>query len=46
MLYVVEMYWPYLVAAVVLGICVGWWFQDSRSADDMTVWLEPGRDDE
>jgi hypothetical protein len=46
MIYAFEMYWPYLIVAVGLGACVGWWFQDQRSADDMTVWLEPGREDE
>ena len=45
MLYVFHIYWPFLIVAVALGICVGWWFQDPRSADDVTVWLEPGDDD-
>ena len=45
MLYVIHIYWPFLIVAFVVGICVGWWFQDPRSADDETVWLEPGPDD-
>ena len=46
MLYGIEIYWPFLAVALFLGLCVGWWFEDARSADDMTVWLEPGREDE
>lgn len=46
MLFVVAMYWPWLAAAFAAGVGVGWWFQDSRSADDMTVWLKPGRGEE
>lgn len=45
MLYVLTAYWPFLVATLVLGVLVGWWFQDPRSADDATAWLEPGPDD-
>jgi hypothetical protein len=45
MLYVLIAYWPFLVASMALGVVVGWWFQDPRSADDATAWLEPGRDD-
>lgn len=44
MLYVLTAYWPFLVATLVLGVLVGWWFQDPRSADDATAWLEPGPD--
>ncbi len=45
MLYVLIAYWPFFVASLVLGVLVGWWFQDPRSADDATAWLEPGTDD-
>lgn len=45
MLYVLTVYWPFLVAALILGMLVGWWFQDPRSADDATAWLEPGPDE-
>lgn len=45
MLYVLTAYWPFLVATLVLGVLVGWWFQDPRSADDATAWLERGPDD-
>lgn len=44
MFYVIVEYWPFLIAAVVLGALVGWWYQDPRSADDMTAWLEPGEE--
>lgn len=42
MLYVLSVYWPFLIGALVLGVLVGWWFQDPRSADDATAWLEQG----
>ncbi len=29
-----------------LGVVVGWWFQDPRSADDATAWLEQGPDEQ
>jgi hypothetical protein len=45
MLYVLSVYWPFLIAALVLGMAVGWWFQDPRSADDATAWLEHGPDE-
>jgi hypothetical protein len=45
MLYVIQIYWPFLIVALVLGLCVGWWYQDPRSADDVTLWLEPGSED-
>ncbi len=45
MLYVIAQYWPFIVAAFALGVLVGWWYQDPRSADDATAWLEPGRDE-
>ena len=40
MLYVVTIYWPFLLAAVVIGVLVGWWTQGPRRADDLTAWLE------
>jgi len=45
MLYDVLVFWPFLLLALVLGLLVGWWYQDPRSADDLTAWLEPGPDD-
>jgi hypothetical protein len=45
MILVILTYWPFMLVALGLGMCVGWWFQDPRSADDETVWLEPGSDD-
>lgn len=45
MLYVITAYWPFLFLAIILGMAIGWWYQDLRSADDATAWLEPGRDD-
>lgn len=45
MLDIVDIYWPYLIAAFVVGIAVGWWFQCPRSADDETAWLERGWDE-
>jgi hypothetical protein len=45
MLYVISIYWPFLILALVLGMLVGWWFQDPRGADDATAWLEPGHED-
>ena len=44
-LYVIEAYWPFLVAALVVGILAGWWYQDPRSGDDVTGWLERGPDE-
>lgn len=45
MLYLIAAYWPFVLAALILGIVVGWWYQDPRSADDMTAWLERGPDE-
>jgi hypothetical protein len=45
MIYVVVAYWPFLVVALALGAIVGWWYQDPRSADDETAWLEHGADE-
>jgi hypothetical protein len=45
MLYVIGIYWPYLIAALVAGVSIGWWYQDPRSADDATAWLERGLDE-
>jgi hypothetical protein len=44
MLYVIAQYWPFMIGAAVIGVLVGWWYQDPRAADDATAWLEPGRD--
>lgn len=45
MLYVIIAYWPYLASVLLLGVAVGWWYQDPRSADDETAWLERGFDE-
>lgn len=45
MLYLIGFYWPFIIAALLLGIIVGWWYQDPRSADDGAAWLEPGPDE-
>ena len=45
MLYLIIASWPYLLAALLIGVVVGWWYQDPRSVDDMTAWLERGPDD-
>lgn len=42
MLFLIFAYWPFLVAALVVGLAVGWWYEDPRSADDLTAWLDPG----
>jgi len=42
---ILAIYWPYLVLALVVGIGVGWWYSDPRSADDLTAWLERGADE-
>jgi hypothetical protein len=41
-LFLITAYWPFLLAALVCGLAVGWWNEDPRSADDLTAWLEPG----
>ena len=45
MLYLIAIYWPFILVALLLGVVVGWWYQDPRSADDETAWLEPGEDE-
>ncbi len=40
MLYLIGVYWPFMLVALALGFAIGWWFQDPRSADDATAWLE------
>lgn len=45
MLYVALAYWPFLIVALLLGVLVGWWYQDPRSADDVTAWLQTEPDD-
>jgi len=44
-LYLIGAYWPFLLAALVLGIAAGWWYQDPRAGDDVTGWLERGADE-
>jgi hypothetical protein len=45
MLYLFGNYWPFLLAALAIGIGVGWWHRDRRSVDDETAWLERGPDE-
>lgn len=45
MLYVFAAYWPFMILVLLAGIAVGWWSQDPRSVDDLTAWLERGRDE-
>ncbi len=45
MLYVIANYWPFLAVALAVGVVVGWWYQNPRSADEMTAWLERGPDE-
>ncbi len=42
MIYLFFAYWPFMLGALLLGVAVGWWYQDPRSADDVDAWLEPG----
>jgi hypothetical protein len=42
MFYVIAAYWPFLLLALLVGVFVGWWYQDPRSVDDVTAWLERG----
>lgn len=45
MLYLVSIYWPFMLGALGLGVLIGWWYQDPRSADDLTAWLESEPDE-
>ena len=45
MLYLILIYWPFILVALAFGAAIGWWYQDPRSADDETAWLEPGHDE-
>jgi len=45
MFYLIAAYWPFLLVTLVIGVAIGWWYQDTRSADDLTAWLEHGPDD-
>ena len=45
MLYVIAIYWPFLLATLLIGGFIGWWYQDPLSADDVTAWLERGPDE-
>ena len=45
MIYLIAEYWPFLIVALGLGVLVGWWNQDPRSADDVTAWLEREADE-
>ena len=46
MAYLVGAYWPFLLVAFLIGIAVGWWYQDARSVDDVTAWLERGPEEQ
>jgi hypothetical protein len=46
MLYTIAAYWPFLLLALLFGVCVGWGYQDPRSREeDATAWLERGFDE-
>lgn len=45
MFYLIAAYWPFVLAALVTGVAVGWWYRDPGSVDDMTAWLERGPDE-
>lgn len=46
MLYTIGAYWPFLLAGLLFGVCVGWWYRDPRSnEEDTTAWLERGADE-
>ena len=45
MLYVIANYWSFLLAALLIGVVVGWWAEDPRRADDLAAWLEHGPDE-
>ena len=45
MLYLIGAYWPFLLLTLLVGAAVGWWYQDPRSADELTAWLERGPDE-
>ena len=45
MIYVIGIYWPFLLLALLAGIAAGWWYRDPRSADEVSAWLEPGSDE-
>ncbi len=45
MLYLIAAYWPFVVLALLFGVAVGWWNRDPRNVDEMTAWLERGRDE-
>ena len=45
MLYLIWVYWPFMLVAGLVGIVVGWWYQDPRSVDDVTAWLERSSDE-
>lgn len=40
MLYLIVAYWPFVLAALLIGVAVGWWNRDPRNVDAMTAWLE------
>lgn len=45
MLYVIAAYWPFMLVAGLIGVAIGWWYQDPRSVDDVTAWLERSADE-
>lgn len=45
MLYLIAAYWPFVLLALLFGVAVGWWYRDPRNVDEMTAWLERGRDE-
>ncbi len=45
MLYLIGAYWPFLVAALLVGLAFGWWYRDPRAGDEVAAWLERGPDE-
>ena len=45
MLYLIAAYWPFLLIMLLIGVAVGWWYQDQRAVDDLTAWLERESDE-
>jgi hypothetical protein len=41
--YIAVAYWPFLAAAVAIGILVGWWAEATRHAD-LEAWLGDERE--
>lgn len=43
MAYLLGIYWPFILLALLVGVAAGWWNRDRRGVvDDVTAWLEDG----